>query len=422
MADEYEPAVTETTTDVDGAESAPIVKREPASAAAPNQEAESPLTEGGPRAQRVVSDKVRAMFKDIAAKAAASDGPGDELVPMEAAHSPPAAAVEVAAGTSASPAPTAAATAAPVATPPAAPLAPPLPVPSAPDVGKAAAEQAKLLAELREKQLAEREAKIVEREKLLPDRAALAERPGSAVIAWMRDTLGITDDGEMRTALADLVTDLSETGLGVKLPDEVKTPLEARRAARSYKAYKADMQRREQALVDARTAQEKTARDEQAKAKSADDERKAVAWVESKLSDPTIKAAHKFLHDTELTGGMAPAAVVIEVVKEQLKAGQAADWAAAARYADDYFKSQAEATTKKAAYLQSLLAPATPAPAVAPAPKAAPAPGGASGPAPRTPAPTPAPVEDDADSPLDLRDRRRQSLRKIVAKHKAATP
>lgn len=430
--DDYAPAITDTVTDEAGAEST-ITTRAPDAATAPVLQAgeagDDPSQPPGrdSRGQRVISDKTRAMFRQIAASAAKAEasemsGIADDLVPMISDDPPPAAAVAAVAGAPvASPAagvtspPAAAATAAPIAPPP--PIPPP---PPAVDVGKAAAEQAKLLHDLRDKQLADREAALAERERQLPNRSDLIERPGATLAAYLREVYGPEDDAAMKDVIADIVTELSETGLGVKLPADVKSNLEARKALRSVRAYKADLTKQQASLAEQRAAQDKTAAEEREKQETVQRERQAVSQVSALLADPAVRAAHKFLHDSELTGGSDPASIVVEVVKEQIKAGQPANWQVAARWADDHFKSQAEALAKKSAHLHSLLAPAAP---VAPA-KAAASPGGVPGPAPKPqPLPTATVINDatttDTDEPvMDRRDRRAQSLRKLAAKHK----
>lgn len=234
----------------------------------------------------------------------------------------------------------------------------------------------------------------------------------------MRDVHGITDEGELKTALTDFITEASERGLGVKLPDEVKAAMESRKALRSVKAYKADLTREQQKLADQRAAAEKQANEARAAEEA---KQRDVAYV-NRIAELIAPAAaqHKFLHDPEVTGGLAPQVIVYEVLKEQQRLGQKPDLATATEYANNYYKAQAEAAAKKAAHFQSLLAPAAAAPAVAPAPTAA-APGGVPGPTPqptKTPAPT---VEwDPADLPMDRQQRRAQSLKLLRERQKAA--
>jgi len=425
--DDYEPAVTDSTTDAEsGAESAPVVRR----GAAPEEKIGTPPgeddasgVEAGPRAPRVWSAKSRAMFRDVVKQVQAGEVSVDgDLEPM--VHtSPPAAAARPAAVAPAQappvapPSPAAAAAAPipaePVTPPPGMPDLPDLPLPAVPT--PAAAPDPKHAE--REAAIAAREAALVEREKLMPDRMALAERPVEAFLNWMRDVHGITDDAEMKTALTDFVTEASERGLGVKLPDEVKAAMESRKALRSVKAYKADLTREQQKLAADRAAAEKQA----SEAREATERQQRDAAYVNRIAELIAPAAaqHKFLHDPEVTGGLAPQVIVYEVLKEQKRLGHKPDLATATEYANNYYKAQAEAAAKKAAHFQSLLAPAAPAPAAAPA-KAATSPGGAPGPAPTTPATPPVQEWDPADLPMDRQQRRAHSLALLRSRQKQA--
>ncbi len=428
--DDFEPAVTDTTTDAEsGAESEPVVKRAAAAPAVekigtPPGEDDTSGIEAGPRAPRVWSEKSRAMFRNVVKQVQAGevDTAGD-LEPM--VHtSPQAAAARPAAvaPSQATPGPSldaAAAAAAPVA--PAAPVTPPPGLPALPDLPLPAVPTPEPAPDPkhaeREAALAAREAAIAEREKIWPDRTAVAERPAATFVNWLREAHGITDDAEMKTALTDFVTELSEIGLGVKLPDEVKAAMESRKALRSVKAYKNELTREQAKLAADRAAAEKQA----AEARAADEAKQRDMAYVNRIAELIAPAAaqHKFLHDPEVTGGLAPQMIVYEVLKEQQRLGQKPDLATATEYANNYYKAQAEATAKKAAHFQSLLAPAAPAPAAAPA-KAATSPGGAPGPAPTTPATPPAPEWDPADLPMDRQQRRAQSLALLRARQKQA--
>jgi hypothetical protein len=443
---DFEPALDSTTTAESSTESEPVVKRAAVEAAAvptekkigapPDDAVDDPGL--GPRSPRVRSDKNRAMFQALVKQVQAGEvDTGGDLEPMHTTASPPAAAVPAVAvppptvtpaAPSPPPAAAAAAPLAPVAIPPGLPPLPlvPLPATPAPPPDPRHAE--------REAAIAAREAALVERERLLPDRTALAERPGETLMAWVRSTYDIAaDDHEgMKTALKDLVTDLSERGLDVKLPDEVKAAMESRKALRGVKAYKRGLDDRERLLNEQRAAQDKAAAEAR---ELAEQKQRDAAYVNriGELIAPA-KEQHRFLHDPEVTGGLSASTIVYEVVKEQqriaeswqkehpgyqLPAELAPDLAKATEYANSYYKTQAEELARKAAHLQSLLAPATPAPAAAPA-KAATSPGGAPGPAPTTPT-TPAPVEwDPSDLPMDRQQRRQASLARLVAARKAA--
>jgi hypothetical protein len=422
----YEPALDSAPPQEASVEAEPVVKRASPAAAAqaeaklgePPGEDDIGAVEVGPRAPRVWNAKSRAMFRDVVKQVQAGEVSTEgDLEPMVhapvAPASPPAAVAPVASPAPPQAPPAAASAASPVTPPPGLPPLPDLPLPAlpqaspAPDPGHAEREAA----------LAAREAAVAEREKIWPDRTAVAERPAATFVSWLRDAQGITDDAEMKTVLTDFVTELSEIGLGVKLPDEVKAAMEGRKALRTVKVYTANLTREQQKLAADRAAAEKQATE----ARAAEEAKQRDAAYVNRIAELIAPAAaqHKFLHDPEVTGGLAPQVIVYEVLKEQQRLGQKPDLGTATEYANNYYKAQAEAAAKKAAHFQSLLAPAAPAPAAAPA-KAATSPGGAPGPAPTTPATPPAPEWDPADLPMDRQQRRAQSLALLRARQKQA--
>lgn len=392
----------------------------------------------GPRAQRVWSGKSRALFKQLAAKGGVGADMPDDLQPMEhtpaapapAAKPAPVAAAPQPSDPAAAPAPkpdakplVAAQPTAPVTPPPGLPDLPDLPLPAETASPAAAPAPDPKHAE-REQALAAREAALAEREKLLPDRRALIERPGEAVIAWLADTYGITDPGELKTAVADLITEMSATpkGLGIGVPDEHMAGAASRRATRVVATYTREVDKRERQLKEREAEAEKKSAAERAKQTAAQQEAAYVAQIGERLG--AVKDRLPFLHDAELTDA-EPARVVYEVMKEQRK--QANEWAeanpgkavprellpnlaTATQFAEQFYRDKAEALTKRAARFQSLLAPAAPAAAqpaakpAAPTPAASASPGGAPGPAP-TPAAKPEPKQPTRD-PSDLPDKR----------------
>jgi hypothetical protein len=420
--DDYEPAVTESHDT--GADSAPVEVRGPSAIA----EAEAklgepsgdPVQDAGPKMPRVWSEKSRAMFRDVVKQVQATDAPiGDsELEPMDHAAAPaapttppPAAAAPAATATPSVVTPPAAAAAAPVTPPPGLPALPDMPLPgvSAPEpvVDPKLAE--------REAALAAREAQLAEREKLMPDRTALTERPAATFVAWLREAHGITSDDELKTALSDFVTELSEQSLGVKLPEEVKAGLESRKALRSVKVYKQSLDREKQTLAEQRAAAEKQAAAERAEREAAAAE---AAYV-NRIAELIAPAAERypFMFDTDITGGVTAQDAVFQVLKQMQKLGHKPDLQGAVEYTNNYYKTEYEKTVERATRLQSKIAP-KPAAAAAPA-----SPGGAPGPAP-TPVQKPvvkAPEPDPSDLPnMDRQQSRAASLRKVIAAHKAA--
>jgi hypothetical protein len=397
MSDDYEPSIDLPTTESGAESEAPARIEETAE--------DTGEVTGGPRGGRVLSDKVRAMFRGIAKAASESpagvEGISDDLQPaIESSPAAAAASVEAAASPIAVPDVPAAAAVTPA----------PAPAPTPPmhDVGKAAAEQAKVLQELREKEYAAREERIAAREKELFSDTDLIERPGATLAKLLQKTYGATD-AELKDIIEDVVTELSEHALGIQLPSDLKGRIDARKAVRSVKVYKADLTRREQQLQEQRAAADRAA----AEAREQQLKEQAEAQAARQVSDlvATTRAEFKFLHAQE-----DPSGIVFTIVKDQHERGQPVDWMGAAKFANDYFRKQAEYAIKEADKLRSLLTPTAP---QAPVPaKAATPTGGAPGPAPAAqPKPAPTPVaEDDGPANVDYRDQRKANLRKMLAR------
>lgn len=384
----------------------------------PNNPPQVPTAEPASRA------KARAMFRDLSAKVMKGElsiDTGSDLVPVE--HDTPAAAPKPTPAAAPAPVPPTASPAAQAAAaiaPPAAPRAAP-PIQPAHDVGKAEAEQRKLLLDMRQKDLEAREAALVEREKQLPSREKLLDQPVQTLASYIRDVYGITDDAELKDTITDLMTEMSEQYHGVKLPDEIKTRVDSRKALRSVKAYKAGLDR-ERAELQAKAEEQRKADNEaREKAEAAEHEKRAVSQLTGLIDAQQAQYPYLVVQDNH-------AAIVWEVLKERHNRGLSTDWAEAAKYANDYYqseheKSQTEAA-KRAARLQTLLAPAATA---APAPAVA-SPGGAPGPAPtpRAPAaPAPQPPAEPqvlTGDPSEIigegrKEARARSLRALIAKH-----
>lgn len=389
----------------------------------------------GPRAQRVWSGKSRALFRDLAAKGGVGSDIADDLQPMEHTPAPPAKPAPAAQPVAPAPGPTPTeASKPPAATQPAPAVAAVTPPPGLPDLPDLPlpAETATPAAALapdpkhaeREQALAAREAALAEREKLLPDRRAMIENPEEAVIDWLADTYGITDPGELKTAVADLITGMSRSpkGLGIGVPDEHVNGMQSRRATRVVKTYASEVDKRERALKEREERQAKEAEASKVKQTAAQQEAAYVAQIGERIG--AAKEQFPFLHDADLTGGSEPSKIVYEVMKEQRK--QADAWSrdnpgkpvpegmrpsltTAAKFAEQYYKSRYEEIEKVASRHRSRIAPAAAAaqPAAkpaAPAPAASASPGGAPGPAP-TPAAKPEPTTPARD-PSDLPDKR----------------
>ena len=214
---------------------------------------------------------------------------------------------------------------------------------------------------MRTKALEEREAKLAEREasiaKYADVRDRYAEKPYETLVDLVKEWSGAATDEEVRDEMADLVTLMSERGLGMRVSDDVKNRTEARRALRVAKTYK------EQARRDAERAQQR-AMEERTAAEQAQREQLAVKGLADTLAaaEHAAKYPHLMLED-------APGAIVWDVIKAQqgahVKAGNppdtfAPDWTKAAELANNHFRALHEKQREK---LSRLSAPAAQAPA-----------------------------------------------------------
>src|SRR6188474_1397598 len=238
--------------------------------------------------------------------------------------------------------------------------------------------------EERAKQLEDREKAIAAREKQWPDRTEIVERPAAVLSAYLKEV-------------------------------------------RTVRAYKADVERRERALKEEREAADKAAQDERAKLDQQQRERQAVETVTRLVNSEDSKGSYPHLHALAALGVTDnPAGIVVEIIREQLKKGQPADWKAAALMANNHYKPRVEKALKEAESLRARFNPSTaaPAPAVAaakPAPVVSQVPGGqVPRPQTLTAAPTAAPTT-DTDGPEfeDHRDRRHGLLRASFQRHRS---
>jgi len=417
MSDDYEPALEMEATPEPAEVEAPV--------ASTNDGPPPPDSTSQPRGQRTLSDKTRAMFRDLSSKVRSGEVSVevDDLVPVD--HTPaPAASVPVPVP---APVPVAPVLVPPTASP-AAQAAAALPAPEPRFVAKIPAPtglpaipQADTRAaalEERERLLKEREAALDERAKKLPSSQRLIDAPVQTLAEYIRETYGITTDEELKDTITDLMTEMSETYHGVKIPEEIRARVDSRKALRSVKAYRSTLERDRAELVEREAAAKRLADEAKQKADVESYEAKAVSQLHALLAP--VEATYPFLAVQD----NAPA-VVWEVLKAAHDEGHKLTWDQAAKFANDHYqaehqRSQAEAA-KRVARLNTLLAPAaSPAPA-----KPAASPGGAPGPAPTQPAaaaqPTPAtaPTVDPADEIIgeDRRERRARSARALVAKH-----
>lgn len=216
--------------------------------------------------------------------------------------------------------------------------------------------------------------------------------------------------------------------LGVTLPDEVKTKLDARRALRTVKAVKQDVARQQEELAAQREANAKADREAAEQREQAGREREAIKLVAKLTMD--AKDSHPWVHAAAELGLIDdPSAIVVELIRAQRARNEPANFEAAIKLANDHFKPKVEAAVKKAGGLSTLLNPAAPAgssAAAAPAAVAAPASQQVGEqvrrPTTLTTTPTAASPEaapDDGTETGDRYDYRHRDLRALYKRHKA---
>lgn len=268
-----------------------------------------------PRGTRPVSDKVRELGKAIAAKLKAKPGEhdladdddidydeqpnGSEVVPPQG---PPPGVPAIPAATEQ-------------------PQTPPAPALD-PEVARLREDFTRKMADIeaREKTLAERER--------TSDLATLAEsyfeRGAPAIVEVLKKWEGV-DGEELKDAVADLVSDLTASVLGVEVPQEVKDRLEAKRTRKQVKRMRADQ---------ARLEQERT--EKQAAAQEAENRVRVKGILQQEISKPEHAPTYPWL----LREPNA-AEIIVDVVDHALKKdGTKLTWQEAAKRANDYLKTQ----------------------------------------------------------------------------------
>lgn len=195
-------------------------------------------------------------------------------------------------------------------------------------------------------ELSERTAELDERERGIDERERQADH-GAFVdgyidnrAAALRDLFkarGIaTTDDEWKDEVADLVTELSGSVLGVPLPAEIKNRIDAKRALRASK------RGREQLVA------ERTALDKQRKAAEADQERaRALDALGKELRQDTHAKAYPWLSATD-----NPAEIVWDVIETAAKKGEPVpQWTEAARRANEFLQQQVTRQMKRWGHL-----------------------------------------------------------------------
>jgi hypothetical protein len=170
-------------------------------------------------------------------------------------------------------------------------------------------------------------------------RSSYLENGSRALADMVRGWMGKdASDDDYRAEIADLITDLSGSVLGVDIPSEIKTKIEAKRALRSVKAYKDSLTESEAA---------------RAKREQADNEKagryRAISALDKEINDNTKAHAKQFPY---LSSEDNPGEIIMEVCEAQLrKDGTVLQWTEAAKRADEILRKQASAYYDKRKHL-----------------------------------------------------------------------
>lgn len=298
--------------------------------------------------ERRISDGVRRVFKEKMDEKRAKEAElAKTAVSLFAEDAPAAAAAPTTANPAATPAvgsPAAAAEA----------LAPELATPPV-NVAEIVAQQQTAALEMRESAIAKREQELEARATALASkengRSSYAQKPADTIRALVKEWTG-ADGDELRDEMADLVTELSASMLGVALPDAHKARAEGRKALRSVNAWKAEALEQEAKAKSAREAAEQTAL-----------EQRAVTVIHGFIGGAKAKYPH-------LAAETNAAEIVFDLIKREAAASPnparfVPDWESAAKRANDHFKQRND---EWFAARQPLLVPPATKPAPAPAP------------------------------------------------------
>jgi hypothetical protein len=262
--------------------------------------------------------------------------------------------------------------------------------------------------EMREKALAEREAELTKRATELEARENGRDRyldnPGATIRDLIKEWTGASTDDEVKDEIADLITELSNTGLGLPVPEQHKLRLDSRKAIRQVKAYKAEQAKRELDM-------QKKARDAEAE----QDRRARVSDIERAFGADEIKA--KYPHLVVADGGAEALYDAYQLKKTST--GSEPDWEEVAALANEFFKKKHDDWIARRRHL---LAPAAPqAPVVASAPQGDPQSRRSSTLTNKTAAPVP-PASSTDEAGFDRDAHRRRSLHSLRAAMKETTP
>ena len=272
---------------------------------------------------RVVSDKTREAFRlaqqsvraQLKSEAAGSDfGEYDEG--YTAPEQRPAAAT---------------------ATPGGAPV-PPAPAAVAPVVDPAIEQQRQRL-EMRQHDLDAREKTLLERESAADVeklRDAYFQRGSVALVDMIKQWTGIANEDDLRDEVADLITELSGSVLGVTVPPEMKAKIDAKRATKGVRAEMAKLTAREQKLRN----DQQTQADRQARSQTEHALQEEIAKPETAKLFPFLAA--------EDTAGI----LVFDAVEAQYKRdGTMLPWTEGAKRVNDYLEKKWRGAYDRRAHL-----------------------------------------------------------------------
>lgn len=270
---------------------------------------------------RQIDEKTRAAFKAIVEKNRGRvDAEDDDGMDVAITDDPAAAPVDPAKAAPAVPAPPAVAA-------------------LVPEVVKQheAANQRQAQLDAREKAIAAREAEL---EPLRSVRDAYLDDRVGAITSLLKEW-GVANDADLKAELADLITDLSATGLGIQVDPQIRARMDSRRALKKIDAYKAQASVKEKAL--AREREELAYSQWQAE---------STAQLQQEISKPEAQSAYPYLA-VEDNAGRVVLDIIIEAHKRD---GSTMKWQDAAKLANDYLKQNADAYLAKRRHL---IAPAS---------------------------------------------------------------
>lgn len=272
---------------------------------------------------RNVSEKTRALFKKAAAEIAKQNAAGSsEFGEYDEGYTPrdpvtPAPAV------------------APQSAPPAAPGATAAPAPSL-DPGIA---QAREKLDLRASELDQREQSLLAREAssdVLKHRDAYFERGAPALVDLIKQWTGLTSEDDIRDEVADLITELSGSVLGVQVEPNIRAKIEAKRATKSVKAQMGRLSEREKAVNAEHQRQADAAH-----------KRNVEVALGNEIRLPEQATRFPFLAAEDNAGEL-----VFEIVEARHRQdGVMLPWPEAAKQANDYLQQKWRAAYDKRAHL-----------------------------------------------------------------------